>query len=323
METKICSKCGIEKEITEFIKRPNSDKYYGTCKQCKNEYAKKYRIEKAEQISKQRKQYYRDNIEIMKERSHKYINEHKDEIKERQKKYYEKNSKVLNEKSRNYYREHIDEIKEQKKIYNKENENYQKQWRKAYYEKNAKKIGEYQIEYRKNHSEEIAEYNKKYRKENKEILKEKQRIYNQEHIEQRREHDRKYRKNNVDKLRIYRESYRKQKIESDPLFKLTVNIRHLISNSLRKQGYTKKTRTYKILGCDYDEFNQYLLQTYKNNYGEDWDGKEDIHIDHIIPLASAKSEEDVIRLCHYTNLQLLKAKDNLNKKDKLDWNLKN
>jgi hypothetical protein len=86
METKICSKCGIKKEITEFIKRPNSDKYYGTYKQCKNEYARKYRIEKAEQISKQRKQYYRDNIEIMRERSHKYINEHKDEIKERQKK---------------------------------------------------------------------------------------------------------------------------------------------------------------------------------------------------------------------------------------------
>lgn len=25
METKNCSKCGIEKEMSEFIKRPNSD----------------------------------------------------------------------------------------------------------------------------------------------------------------------------------------------------------------------------------------------------------------------------------------------------------
>ena len=44
-----------------------------------------------------------------------------------------------------------------------------------------------------------------------------------------------------------------------------------------------------------------------------YDNKEKVHIDHIIPLATAKTEEDVIKLCHYTNLQLLKAKDNLKK----------
>lgn len=48
------------------------------------------------------------------------------------------------------------------------------------------------------------------------------------------------------------------------------------------------------------------------NYG--WD------IDHIIPSSSAASEEEIIRLNHYTNLQPLCSRINRNiKKDKLGF----
>ena len=44
-----------------------------------------------------------------------------------------------------------------------------------------------------------------------------------------------------------------------------------------------------------------------------WLNHGDWHIDHKIPLAAAKTKEDVIRLNHYTNLQPLWAAENLAK----------
>jgi len=81
-------------------------------------------------------------------------------------------------------------------------------------------------------------------------------------------------------------------------------------------GYKKLTKTEIILGCIFEEFKQYLeskfepwmtwenqgLYNGKLNYG--WD------IDHIIPISSAKTEEDVIKLNHFTNLQPLCSKIN-------------
>jgi hypothetical protein len=46
-----------------------------------------------------------------------------------------------------------------------------------------------------------------------------------------------------------------------------------------------------------------------NNHGK-W------HIDHMIPISSAKNEEEVLKLNHYTNLQPLWAKENLIKYNK-------
>jgi hypothetical protein len=46
------------------------------------------------------------------------------------------------------------------------------------------------------------------------------------------------------------------------------------------------------------------------NHGE-W------HLDHIIPLASATTEEEIIKLNHYTNFQPLWAEENLSKGDRI------
>lgn len=50
------------------------------------------------------------------------------------------------------------------------------------------------------------------------------------------------------------------------------------------------------------DFNNYGLYNGEFNYG--WD------LDHIIPISSAKTEDDLIKLNHYTNFQPLCSKIN-------------
>lgn len=181
---------------------------------------------------------------------------------------------------------------------------------KEYRLKNAEKINKQRKEYRENNREHIKELRKneylKYYSKNKEKINEKRRMQykldtNNQHLKKR--------------------IYHKIKKETDKLYAFKKEIRSLISNSLKRNGYKKETRTQKILKTNYENAVKHLLQTFENNYGYKWDGIEPVHIDHKMPLATAKTEEEVIKLCHYTNLQLLKAEDNLKKGSKLNWKL--
>lgn len=108
----------------------------------------------------------------------------------------------------------------------------------------------------------------------------------------------------------------KSRMSIDILYKLSYNIRSLISISFKLNNYSKKSKTNNILGCSFEEFKKYLESKFEPwmnwdnkglyngelNYG--WD------IDHIIPSSSAKNEEELIKLNHYTNLQPLCSKIN-------------
>lgn len=47
--------------------------------------------------------------------------------------------------------------------------------------------------------------------------------------------------------------------------------------------------------------------------GMDWNNYGEWHIDHVHPLVMASSQDELIQLCHYTNLQPLWATQNLSK----------
>ena len=158
----------------------------------------------------------------------------------------------------------------------------------------------------------IKKYSRKYINDNKENIKER---------------DKKYYSTNKKKCDDRNKNYIKKRILIDPIFKNKINIRSLIKNGLRKNGFSKKSRTHEILGCSYEEFKLYIENQFENwmnwsnqgvytgNYNETW------QLDHIIPISSAKNEEEVIKLNHYTNFQPLCSRRNLEKKNTLLLNI--
>lgn len=108
---------------------------------------------------------------------------------------------------------------------------------------------------------------------------------------------------------------RKRKKEIDPVFKLKLKVRGMITLSFKRRNVRKNDKTEKILGCEIQTFREYFEKLFVD--GMSWENEGEWHIDHIIPLASANTVEEVYKLCHYTNLQPLWAIDNIKKGDKI------
>ena len=89
----------------------------------------------------------------------------------------------------------------------------------------------------------------------------------------------------------------------------------MISNSFKRCDTIKSTKTIEILGCSFEEFKIHLESKFDDKMN--WDNQGSYwHMDHVIPISSAQTEEEVYRLNHYTNFQPLYWKDNLIKSNK-------
>lgn len=165
-----------------------------------------------------------------------------------------------------------------------------------------------------------AEYRNKIRGTEKEKeRKEAKKKYDLEHRDEARERYRKNYEKNKDKIDKNHKEYTKRRYNTDPIYRLKCSVRNCIGQSFKRTGHVKKENTEKIVGISVEMLIDYLKNTFLVRYGYEWDGIEAVHIDHIVPLCTATTEEEVIKLCHYTNLQLLKAHDNLVKNNKSDW----
>ena len=126
---------------------------------------------------------------------------------------------------------------------------------------------------------------------------------------------------NKEQQNAYQNKYQASRKTNDPLYKLRCNIRSLICSSYKNQGFKKNTKTSSILGCDFETLQEHLVNSAFKRY-DCYSDYFDYHIDHIKPVSIAATEQELLALNHYTNLQLLYPEDNINKSNSLDWNLK-
>jgi hypothetical protein len=124
-----------------------------------------------------------------------------------------------------------------------------------------------------------------------------------------------YRKKTYQKhgKRISKEKY--EKMKSDPTKYLKILMRRRITAILNSKNLSKRLPREQIVGCSYENLKTYLESKFEDSMT--WENRGKWHIDHIIPLSSATNEEEVYKLCHYTNLQPLWAEDNLKKGKKI------
>jgi hypothetical protein len=123
---------------------------------------------------------------------------------------------------------------------------------------------------------------------------------------------------NKDHINEYSKKYYHNRKEQDNLFVLTRRARGVVLSSFKRAcsgRYTKGDKTEEILGCSFFEFMKHIENLFKdgmsfNNHGE-WE------LDHKIPISSANSEKEIVKLNHYTNFQPLWKLENRLKSNKI------
>jgi len=144
-------------------------------------------------------------------------------------------------------------------------------------------------------------------------INKRQQEYNKKNKESIRIYDKIWGKANPDKVRASKKKCHKRLMKEDVRYKLVSNLRRRLLTAIRNNY--KGGSAVRHLGCAVAEFKVYLES--KFDKGMSWDnyGRKGWHIDHIVPLSHFDlSKEDEVKIaCHYTNLQPMWAKHNLQK----------
>jgi len=190
----------------------------------------------------------------------------------------------------------------------------------------------YDIEYRQDpeNKKHRKEYLEVYNVENKELIQtahrnwylknqEEQKVKSAEwrfnNPEKKKENDRQYRLNNPEKVNEYKKRWANKKYKEDNVYKVKSSLRARVRCFVK---YKKSKPTSEIIGCSWEMLVEHIEKQFQNGMTWENHSKFGWHIDHIIPLSTAKSVDDLHKLNHYTNLQPLWWDENLKKGSKIN-----
>lgn len=114
-------------------------------------------------------------------------------------------------------------------------------------------------------------------------------------------------------------AYVKRRNKVDPFFLLSNNLRTRLSMAIKVKSWHKDSKFKEYIGCGKDELIKHIESQWKvgmnwENYGNkagSW------NIDHIYPLSKAATELELIKLCHFSNLQPMWSIDNYKKGNRI------
>lgn len=303
---KICSKCKVEKEETEFSKDNRSPTgLQCSCKECQRQ----YRQANKNKICEYKHKYYQTNITTIRQKKRIYNRVNADKIKAHKQSYYHNNIDTIKAKQKAYYENNKDEINE----YRQNNKDKKRLHDKRYYQKHTEQVKTYQKQYNRTHIDKVRKRHQEYHQRNADKIK----AYYQANKESRRIYKKTYCQRNREKIR----AYVNHRYSTDVCFKLKQQLRHRLYDAIFNNY--KNGSGVRDLGCSIDELKIWLESQFQpgmtwKNWGS---GENDWQIDHIIPFHLLKykdkdgkdymSYESQRVVCHYKNLRPMWRNDNL------------
>lgn len=140
-----------------------------------------------------------------------------------------------------------------------------------------------------------------------------------QHAEKRKAKSIKYYYANKEQCNKTRMIYQNKREKTDILYRLARRLRNRLYYALKRASWKKGVSFNTYIGCSLDELKSHLEKQFVEGMSwENWGlGDGFWAIDHKIPLVSAKTEDEMTALCHFTNLQPMWCIDNIRKGGKI------